>query len=44
MARDLDILARGDLAPLTPFKAIGERRAAQAAAIIAIQAERALAP
>jgi hypothetical protein len=43
MRRDLDIVARGDLAPLTPFKAIGERRAAQAAAVIAIEAERSLA-
>ena len=37
---DLHALGRGDSAPLTPFKANGERRAAQAAEIIALESER----
>jgi len=41
IARDLAAVAAGDLAPLTPFRAEGDRRAAQAAAIIAIEATRA---
>ena len=41
LARDLAAVAAGDTAPLTPFRAAGERRATQAAAIIAIEAARA---
>jgi tetratricopeptide (TPR) repeat protein len=41
---ELRTVALGDQAPLTPFKAEGERRAAQAAAIIAAEAARAAAP
>jgi tetratricopeptide (TPR) repeat protein len=38
LARDLAAVAAGDTAPLTPFRHAGEHRAAQAAAIIAIEA------
>jgi hypothetical protein len=38
---ELSIVARGDPARLTPFKAMRERRAGQAADIIAIESERA---
>jgi hypothetical protein len=41
LLRELSVVARGDPTPLTPFKAIRERRAAQAADIIAIESERA---
>jgi tetratricopeptide (TPR) repeat protein len=41
IARDLAAVAAGDTVPLTPFRAAGERRAAEAAAIIAIEATRA---
>ncbi len=37
---DLSAVARGDPTPLTPFKAMRERRAAQAADIIALESER----
>jgi tetratricopeptide (TPR) repeat protein len=41
MAEELARLTRGDTAPLMPFRDIGERHAARAAAIIAIEARRA---
>jgi hypothetical protein len=41
LLRELSVVARGDPTPLTPFKAMRERRAAQAADIIAIESERA---
>ena len=41
---ELQAVAQGDTTRLTPFKAEGERRAAQAAAIIAAEAARAAAP
>jgi tetratricopeptide (TPR) repeat protein len=41
IANDLRAVASGDTAPLAPFRAEGEARAAQAAAIIAIEAKRA---
>ena len=44
VAQELAAVAQGDAARLTPFKAEGERRAAQAAAIIAAEAARAAAP
>lgn len=44
VAKDLEALVRGDESQLTPFKAEGERRAARAAAIIALDAARAAAP
>jgi tetratricopeptide (TPR) repeat protein len=44
MVRELSAVAQGNAAPLMPFKAEGERRAAQAAAIIAVEAGRAVAP
>jgi tetratricopeptide (TPR) repeat protein len=44
MKKELKAVAQGDRARLTPFAAEGERRAAQAAAIIAAEAERAAAP
>jgi tetratricopeptide (TPR) repeat protein len=44
MTKELTAAAQGDLARLTPFRAEGERRAAEATAIIAAEAERAAAP
>jgi tetratricopeptide (TPR) repeat protein len=44
VAQELTAVAGGDLAWLTPFKAEGERRAAQAAAIMAGEAALAAAP
>ncbi len=44
MAKELAAVAQGDLSPLTPFKAEGERRGAEAAAIIPAEAARAAAP
>ncbi len=41
---ELRAVVQGDTGRLTPFKAEGERRAAQAAAIIAAEAARAVAP
>jgi len=41
VASDLSAVTAGDLAPLTPFKAEGERRAVAAAAIIAAEAAHA---
>ena len=38
LVKELKAVARGDIARLTPFKAAGERRAAQAAAIIKAEA------
>ncbi|HEY1540907.1 MAG TPA: tetratricopeptide repeat protein, partial [Xanthobacteraceae bacterium] len=43
IANDLRTVASGDTAPLAPFRADGEARAAQAAAIIAIEARHASA-
>jgi len=42
--KELTAVARGDAARLTPYRAEGERRAAQAAAIMAAEAARAAAP
>jgi tetratricopeptide (TPR) repeat protein len=42
--KELRAVVDGDAAPLMPFKAEGERRAAQAAAIIAIETAQATAP
>ncbi len=42
--KELKAVAQGDSARLTPFKAEGERRAAEAAAIIAAEAEQATRP
>ena len=44
MAKELKAVAQGDVAPLMPFKAEGERRAAQAAAIMAAEAAQAASP
>ena len=44
VAQELAAVASGDLARLTPFKAEGERRAAQAAAIMAAEATVAAVP
>ena len=44
LAAELEAVAQGEVARLTPFKAQGERQAAQAAAIIATEAARAVAP
>jgi tetratricopeptide (TPR) repeat protein len=44
VATELKAAARGDAAALTPFQAEGERRAAHAAAIIALDAAHAIAP
>ncbi len=44
VARELEAVAQGETAPLMPFKAEGERRAAQAAAIMAAEAAHAVAP
>jgi tetratricopeptide (TPR) repeat protein len=44
MVGELAAVARGDNGPLTPFKAEGERRATQAAAIIAAETARAGLP
>ena len=44
VAQELAAVARGDMARLMPFKADGERRAAQAAAIMAAEAALATAP
>ena len=44
VAKELKAVVRGDAVRLMPFKAEGERRAAQAAAIIAAEAARAAAP
>ncbi|MGA3307558.1 MAG: tetratricopeptide repeat protein [Xanthobacteraceae bacterium] len=44
VAKELKAVAQGDAASLMPFKAEGERRAAQAAAIMAAEAARAAAP
>ncbi len=44
VAAELTAVAQGDAAGLTPFKAEGERRAAQAAAIMTAEAARAAAP
>jgi len=44
VAQELAAVARGDMARLMPFKAEGERRAAQAAAIMAAEAALATAP
>jgi tetratricopeptide (TPR) repeat protein len=44
MADELAAVAQGDRTRLMPFKAEGERRAAQAAAIMAAEAARAIAP
>jgi tetratricopeptide (TPR) repeat protein len=44
VAAELESVAQGDTAALTPFRAEGERRAGQAAAIIAVEAARAAAP
>ncbi len=44
VAAELKRLAQGDPAPLLPFKAEGERRAAHAAAILAAEAARAATP
>ncbi len=44
VAKELKAVAQGDAALLTPFKAEGERRAAQAAAIMAAEAARAASP
>jgi tetratricopeptide (TPR) repeat protein len=41
MAEQLARLTRGDTAPLMPFRELGERRAARAAEIVAIEARRA---
>jgi tetratricopeptide (TPR) repeat protein len=43
VAHELEVVAQGDTTPLMPFKAEGERRAAQAAAIVAIEGARATA-
>jgi tetratricopeptide (TPR) repeat protein len=43
VADDLKKVAQGEAAPLTPFKAVGEHRAVQAAAIIAAEAARSTA-
>jgi tetratricopeptide (TPR) repeat protein len=43
-ATELEAVANGDVAPLMPFKAGGERRGAQAAAIIAAEAAHATSP
>jgi Flp pilus assembly protein TadD len=40
LLRELSVVARGDASLLTPFKASGDRRAAQAAEIIALESER----
>ncbi len=42
--KELNAVAQGDLTRLTPFRAEGESRATEAAAIIAAEAERAAAP
>jgi tetratricopeptide (TPR) repeat protein len=44
VAAELARIAAGDPAPLTPFKAAGERRAARAAVIVAAQAAQAASP
>ena len=44
IAKELAAVAQGAPAPLTPFKAEGERRAVQAAAIMAAEAVQAAAP
>ncbi len=44
MSSELEAVVQGDPAPLTPFKAEGQRRALEAAAIMAVEAERARAP
>ena len=44
VAAELKAVAQGDAARLTPYRAEGERHAAQAAAIIAAEAARAAAP
>ncbi len=44
VASELAAAAQGDPAPLTPFKADGERRAAEAAAIISAEGTRAVTP
>ena len=44
VARELEAVARGEQAPLTPFKAEGERAAAHAAAIMKAEAARAAPP
>jgi tetratricopeptide (TPR) repeat protein len=44
MARELEAAAEGNAQRLMPFKAEGERRAAEASAIIATEAARAAAP
>jgi tetratricopeptide (TPR) repeat protein len=44
IAEQLRAVVGGETAPLTPFKAEGERRAAEAAAIIAVEAARAKSP
>jgi hypothetical protein len=44
IAKELAAVAQGDHARLTPFKAEGERRATQAAAIMAAEAVQAAAP
>ena len=41
IARDLAAVVAGDTAPLMPFRAAGDQRAAQAAAIIGVEATRA---
>ena len=41
---ELEAVARGEQGPLTPFRAEGERRAAQAAAIMAAEAAQAAVP
>jgi tetratricopeptide (TPR) repeat protein len=44
VVKELETVARGEQGPLTPFRAEGERRAAQAAAIMAAEAAQAAAP
>ena len=44
IAGELEAVVQGDRARLMPFKAEGERRAAQAAVIMAAEAARAVAP
>jgi tetratricopeptide (TPR) repeat protein len=44
VVKELKALAQGDDAPLVPFKAAGESRAARAAATLAVDAARAAAP